>query len=103
MRIAGIELNILNIPELDSGFIPFAKFLDAFEESAKDGVDAAVSLERENGKICLSRFKLHGTEAMHEADKLYLERLVKFLLYAKGGFRLTIYGVGQEIEALLEG
>ncbi len=102
MLVAGIELKVRNIPELDRGFIPFAKFLDAFEAQAKSGVDAAVSLERENGKICLSRFKLHGTEAMHEADKLYLERLVKFLLYAKGGFRLTIYGAGQEIEALAE-
>ncbi len=102
MHIASIEMEIKNIPQLDPGFIPFAKFLDAFEASAKDGIEAAVSLEREGGKIGLLRFKLHGTEAMREADKLYLERLTKFLLYSKGGFCLTIYGDGEKIEALAE-
>ena len=100
MQIAGIELKVHNTPELDRGFIPFAKFLDAFEASAKSGEDAAVSLERENGKTSLARFKLHGTEAMLSADKLYLERLVKFLLYAKGGYCLTIYSDSAQIGAL---
>ncbi len=99
MRIAGVELSVKNMPRLDRGFIPMEKFLTAFEASAEGGVDAALSLERDGGKISLLRFKLHGTEAMRASDKLYLERMVKFLLYQKGGFRLTVYG-GAEIEAL---
>ncbi len=100
MRIAGIELKVQNTPKLDRGFIPFVKFLEAFESSAKDGADAAVSLEREGGKLSILRFKLHGTQAMREADMLYLERMIKFMLYQKGGFRLTVYGDSADIEAL---
>lgn len=92
MQIAGIAFEARHVPELDKGFAPTAKFLAAFEESAKDGKDVGLSIERENGKRGVCRFKIHGTPSMAAADEFYLERLVKYLLWQKGGFRVTVYG-----------
>ena len=102
MQISGIEFKIKHVPDLDPSFAPMEAFLTAFEASSKAGSDAALSLERENGRISVYRFKRHGMQAMAEADYFYLERIVKFLLYMKGGHTLTIYGADDLAERLKE-
>ncbi len=90
MLLSEINVHVKNKPVLDPSFIPFAKFIPAFQESAKNGVDIALSIERESGRTCVYGCKIHGTKEMESADKLFVERIVKFLLWQKGGFKICI-------------
>lgn len=90
MNKLGIEVKVKNQPKLDPKFIPMGKFFDAFLEDAKEPI--AIGVERNGGQISVYDTFIHGTPEMLEADKYYIERLVKFLLWGKGGFRVTIFG-----------
>ena len=90
MEHLGINLDIRNIPELDPGFIPLHRFNQAFLAGAKKPVGIAV--ERANGEMAAVETFIHGTPAMHEADCYYINRLVKTILWMKGGFRIYVHG-----------
>lgn len=90
MNIYGIEVNIKNVPELDKTFAPLSAFNKEFLKTAKKPVSVAV--ERSNGLISVYDTFIHGTEEMAKADNYYIDRLVKFLLWAKGGFKVYICG-----------
>lgn len=90
MQLLGIECPVKNSPELDPGFIPLLSFQRAFLADAKKPVGIAV--ERSGGQIAAVHTYIHGTEALREADHYYIERLVKTLLWMKGGFRLYVQG-----------
>lgn len=92
MEICGIKLSYANIPELDPGFAPMRKFMDAFEKSAEGKKRIAVAIERENGKHTVREFFIHADAEHRAADRLYVERLIKFLLWMRGGFSVKIYG-----------
>ena len=92
MNVYGIEVAIKNTPVLDKGFIPMAAFTSAFEASAKNGKDIAVAVERNQGQVAVRRLKIHGTPAMDKADKVYVERTVKMLLWAYGGWKVVVCG-----------
>ncbi len=85
-------------PPLDPGFVPPVLWNKAYEASVVQGVRLVVALEGENGRI-----SVHGTQVRPEADEdtlRYVERLVKFLLWMRGGWRLVIGGpeeIGQAI------
>ncbi|MBQ3094080.1 MAG: ROK family protein, partial [Clostridia bacterium] len=82
MNVFGLEVNIKNIPVLDGGYIPMAAFCKAFEASAANGKDLVIAVERNQGYTAVKKVKIHGTEAMQEADRVYVERTVKMLLWA---------------------
>ncbi|MEG2813759.1 MAG: ROK family protein, partial [Oscillospiraceae bacterium] len=65
-------------------------FNKAFLKTAKKPLSVAV--ERSGGLISVYDTFVHGTEDMAEADNYYVDRLVKFLLWAKGGFKVYICG-----------
>ena len=67
-------------------------FIEAFRASASNGRDIVISIERENSKCCVHRFKIHGTREKTELDMFFAERVVKFLLWQKGGWRVGIHG-----------
>ena len=90
MEHLGINIDIRNIPELDPGFIPLHRFNQAFLAEAKKPVGIAV--ERANGEMAAVETFIHGTPAMHEADCYYINRLVKTILWMKGGFRIYVRG-----------
>ncbi len=90
MEHLGINIDIRNIPELDPGFIPLHRFNQAFLAGAKKPVGIAV--ERANGEMAAVETFIHGTPAMHEADCYYINRLVKTILWMKGGFRIYVRG-----------
>lgn len=90
MNYLGVELEIKNLPELDPGFIPIHKFNQAFLSTAKKPVGIAV--ERKNGEMAAVKTFIHGTPEMRQADHYYIERLVKTLLWMKGGFRIFVQG-----------
>ncbi len=92
MDIYGIEVSIKNLPALDKGFIPMAAFTRAFEKSAANGRELVIAVERNQGQIATRSIRIHGTPAMERADKLYVERTVKMLLWAYGGWKVVICG-----------
>ena len=98
MNYLGIELEIKNLPELDPGFIPIHKFNQAFLRTAKKPVGIAV--ERKGGEMAAVETFIHGTPEMRQADHYYIERLVKTLLWMKGGFRILVRGDEDSAEYL---
>ncbi len=100
MKMHGLEISVKNLPVLDKGFVPMAAFCRDFEASAKNGKEIAVAVERNQGQIAVRRFRIHGTAAMREADAVYVDRTVKMLLWAYGGFKVMIGG-DDEIGAVI--
>ncbi len=92
MKAHGLTISVKNLPVLDPGFIPMAAFCRDFEKSAENGREIAVAVERNQGQVAVRRFRIHGTEEMREADKVYVDRTVKMLLWAYGGFKVMICG-----------
>lgn len=90
MNFLGIEFEVKNKPLLDPAFMPLSLFNRAFLKTAKKPISIAV--ERNGGYTCLYDTFIHGTEDKFEADCYYVERLVKFLLWAKGGYKVYICG-----------
>lgn len=90
MNFLGIETSVKNIPELDPGFIPMYKFNHAFLADAKKPVGIAV--ERADGEMASVHTFIHGTDELREADRYYIRRLVKSILWMKGGFKVYVSG-----------
>ena len=90
MERYGISVQVKNAPVLDPEFIPLLKYNQAFLAEAKKPVSIAV--ERADGQMSTHNTFIHGTEEMYEADCYYIERLVKTILWMKGGFRIYVSG-----------
>ena len=90
MNVYGINVSIKNVPELDPTFAPLHAFNKAFLATAKKPVRIAV--ERSAGLVSVYDTFIHGTPDMQEADNYYIDRLVKMLLWARGGFKVTVCG-----------
>ena len=88
MNRYNINFQVKNKPVLDPDFMPIGLFNKAFLETATK--DVAFALERENGQVAVVRTKLHGTEEYAEADRYYADRLVKCMLWQKGGFKIYV-------------
>ena len=88
MNRYGVSVELKNIPSLDPEFIPIARFNRAFLKDAKKPVSIAV--ERAGGEMASCHTFIHGTADMAEADRYYINRLVKTLLWFKGGFRIYV-------------
>ena len=79
MRFLGLDIPVKNVPELDAGFIPLQKFNEAFLAGAKQPIGIAV--ERAGGEMASVRTFIYGTDEMRDADRYYIDRLVKTLLW----------------------
>ena len=90
MERYGISVQIKNSPELDPEFIPLLKFNQAFLANAAKPVSIAV--ERADGQMAACHTKIHGTAEMAQADHYYINRLVKTILWMKGGFKIYVSG-----------
>ncbi|MCL2841476.1 MAG: ROK family protein [Defluviitaleaceae bacterium] len=88
MKFLGITIDLKNIPTYDSGFIPMGRFNHEFLKQAKKPI--AICVERDGGLRTVQDTWITGTN--HEADKYFVERAVKFLLWARGGYKVTICG-----------
>jgi predicted NBD/HSP70 family sugar kinase len=81
------------VPPLDPDFQPAVLFNHHYVAAAKAtcrAVPLVLGLERENGLI--SRYETVTLPSADEATARYVERLVKFLLWSRGGWRLFIGG-----------
>lgn len=88
-----MKLALRHVPEFDPNFTPAAVWNREFRNlAAKNSTPFAVSLERSDG----TRSTFRTTIATHhDADELnltYAERLLKFLLWQKGGWRIHLGG-----------
>ena len=88
MNFLGIHIPVKNQPTLDPAFIPMGLFNKAFLKTAKKPFSLAV--ERENGQMATVHTFLQGTEELADADIYYADRLVKSILWMKGGFKVYV-------------
>ena len=84
------------IPPLDDNFYPAVlwnrAFLDAVRSSGK-GLPLVVGLERNDWGVSIFRTHIFPTEhKLASTNFLYVEQLVKTLLWLRGGHKLTIAG-----------
>ena len=90
MNCYGIDITLKNTPPLDPDFIPFYRWEQEYLKGAT--VPLAVAILREDGKIALWDTKIYGTDDRFDSDLFYVERKIKFLLWAKGGYEITVCG-----------
>jgi predicted NBD/HSP70 family sugar kinase len=81
---------------LDPAFVPASLWNRAYRARVRDSGRArnlAIALERSDGSVSLLRTAVLPHEGPHiPLNQLYVERLVKFLLWQKGGCKVTIAG-----------
>jgi predicted NBD/HSP70 family sugar kinase len=82
------------IPPLDTEFVPAALVHRAFEQAIlKDGVPLVIGLERNGGET--SRYEMRVFPEGHSRfteNFALVERLVKFLLWQRGGWKVYVGG-----------
>ena len=90
MTLHNINFEVKNKPILDEGFIPLYKFNQAFLQGATKPLKIAV--ERNSGYVYVyDTFVREGAE-YSDANKFYVERMVKAILWGVGGYKITICG-----------
>jgi predicted NBD/HSP70 family sugar kinase len=100
LRVAGIEVNPAVVAPLDPGFLPASLFSRRYRELARGGVPLRLAVERADGSI--STFST-TVGVQLEATPLYVERIVKFLLWQRGGWRVYVGGpaeIGRHIRSV---
>ena len=100
MRRLGIEVEIKHRPPLDPDFLPLGGFNAAFLKNADEPFDIAV--ERAVGQMAVYHTFVHGTQQFYDADVYYIDRVVKTLLWLKGGFRVYLAGNEAVCDAIRE-
>ncbi|MDE3164812.1 MAG: ROK family protein [Acidobacteriota bacterium] len=83
-------------PVLDPEFVPASLWNRAYRGAVKQsggGEGLALALERSGGSVSVYRTAILPHEGAHIAvNERYAERLLKFLLWQKGGWRVTVAG-----------
>ena len=100
LRVAGIEVNPAVVAPLDPGFLPASLFSRRYRELARGGVPLRLAVERADGSISMFSTTV-GVQL--EATPLYVERIVKFLLWQRGGWRVYAGGpaeIGRHIRSV---
>ena len=81
------------LPVLDPEFLPASTWNRSYRELVrrKGGEPLRIALERRDGSVSVHRTSVleHRGEAI-PLNQLYVERLIKFLLWQKGGYRVVI-------------
>jgi predicted NBD/HSP70 family sugar kinase len=96
-----LPLKLKHPAPLDPDFQPSVLFNREYEAATRasgQAVPLAIGLERESGLRC--RFETVVRPEADAATRRYVERLVKFLLWSRGGWKVTVGGpaaIGQFI------
>ncbi len=93
------------VPPLDRNFQPAALVNRAFRQGVeKNGVPLILGLERNEGQISQFETLIFPESHPKSASNLsYLERLVKFLLWQRGGYKLYVGGpksIGESLQKI---
>ena len=92
MERFGISVDLKHVPVLDPDFMPMLQFNRAFLKGAEKPVSIAV--ERADGQMATTHTFIHGTPEMAEADRYYIDRIVKTALWMKGGYKIYVDDAG---------
>lgn len=98
MKFLNVDIPVRNLPELDNTFVPLGLFFREYRKGAKKPL--CIAVERADRQIGTYDTKIYGTPEMARADAYYVDRLVKFLLWSWGGFKVYVCGdkaVGERI------
>lgn len=95
-----IPLKLKNIPKLDETFCPIYAFNQAFLKTAKKPLTLALKDSR--GQMAIEHTFIHDTPEKIHTDRYYIERLIKTLLWMKGGYRIYVSGDKDIYEYLRE-
>lgn len=88
-------MNLKLIPPLDPGFKPMSVVLDEYRDAvaAAGGVPLAISIVRNQGFTSTFRMEVYPDGAGHDDEnRAIIERVVKTLLWVKGGYKIIISG-----------
>lgn len=94
MRLKDLNVPMKNVPSLEPEFMPLKPYRDAYcaDVREKGSKPLAIAVERNGGQIAVTNLEVHEDAAYAEMDKEYVERMVKFLLWMKGGYKVYICG-----------
>ncbi len=95
LQIAGIEVHPAMVPPLDPGFLPAALFTREYLKLANElGPEPlCIALERGDGSVSSYRtVVIPPSKGYVEATRLYVERIVKALLWQRGGWKVYVGG-----------
>src|SRR5262245_47676773 len=106
LTVAGLEVRPAFVAPLHPGLLPAALFSREYRKlaAASGAVPLKMALERPDGSV--SRFDtvvISPDKGHLEATLLYIERIVKFLLWQRGGWKLQIGGpskIGDHIKSV---
>jgi len=91
-----LKIKVGTAAELDPDFVPAVLWNREYRQQVKAsgaGVKLALVLERSNGAVSRLDTEILPHTPAHAALNLkYVERLIKFLLWMKGGYRVTVAG-----------
>ncbi len=104
LAVAGVEVQPAIVAPLDPQFLPAALFNREYRKlaSINGAVPLRLGLERGDGSV--STFEtvvIPPEKGQLEATLLYVERIVKFLLWQRGGWKLHVGGpteIGQHLK-----
>ncbi|HEX9189442.1 MAG TPA: ROK family protein [Vicinamibacteria bacterium] len=92
----GLEVQARRRPVLDPGFLPAVLWNRAYQARVRGtdgGVELGIALVREDGTTFAHRTRILPATAAHAAlNRTYVERLVKLLLWQKGGCTILVKG-----------
>jgi len=94
-RTSSIQVSPAFIPPLDQKFLPAALFNREFRRrvAAGNGMDLRIAVERAGGAVSgFSTCVFAPGSADFDENYFYVERIVKFLLWQRGGWKVTIGG-----------
>ena len=99
-----ISISPLFSPILDPEFVPAVLWNRAYETKAADeGRPVSFALSREDGTCFRWSGRLLPADATYAADTIkYVDRLIKFLLWQKGGNHIAIAGADEVAAVLAE-
>ncbi len=95
LQIAGLEVHPALVPPLDASFLPAALFTREYLKLAAElGAEPlCIALERGDGSVSTYRTVVIPPANGHvQATRLYVERIVKTLLWQRGGWKVYIGG-----------
>ncbi|GHV27686.1 hypothetical protein FACS18948_5460 [Clostridia bacterium] len=92
------------LPSFDKAYLPAEAFVRAYEKSlaGQRTSPLVLAVERENGLVASYRLNIHINTDWEDVNEMLIERIVKTLLWAYGGFRVFVGGstkLGEYIKA----
>ena len=83
------------VAKLEPEFMPMVKVINDFKEAVKnaDSQELVICVERNNGLTAVYKMDIYKEGTGHDEENYAVaERIIKTLLWAKGGFKVFIAG-----------